>query len=323
MSQNDNLFVFAEDDASDENEAPQAPWHLLVVDDDTEVHSVTRLALANFQFAGRPLEIHSAHSAKEAKELMEEGTEFVMALVDVVMESDQAGLDLVKWIRDDYGDDRIRLILRTGQAGNLPQRSIIENYDINDYKEKTDLTANKLFAMLYSSLRAYRDIALLEHKRNGLEYIIKANHDLFLQNSISDFAKQILKCAKSLLDDPRSDESFCSGAFVVQQDSKGEKTVLATKGNFDENAAEGFGACVEASKISEQEFNDSAQSSGATCGENYCVATVEALKPENESNKKLIIYCEGDKTLEEVDRDLLAIFCENVSVAWQNQLNAH
>ena len=169
MSQKDNLCVFAEDDTSEETEAPLTPWNLLVVDDDTEVHSVTRLALANFQFAGRSLEIHSAYSAKDAMTLMQSGLEFVMALVDVVMESDQAGLDLVKWIREDFGDDRIRLILRTGQAGNLPQRSIIENYDINDYKEKTDLTANKLFAMLYSSLRAYRDISMLEHKKNGLE----------------------------------------------------------------------------------------------------------------------------------------------------------
>ncbi len=321
MSQKDNLFVFAEDDTPDETEAPLTPWNLLVVDDDTEVHSVTRLALANFQFAGRPLEIHSAHSAKEAKDLMNSGTEFVMALVDVVMESDQAGLDLVKWIRDDFGDDRIRLILRTGQAGNLPQRSIIENYDINDYKEKTDLTANKLFAMLYSSLRAYRDISLLEHKKNGLEYIIKANHDLFLQDSTVGFAKQILRCLKSLLNDSRSPEKACTGAFVVHEKDDGTQEVIASSDHYEDAAANGLDACISESNISNVAFSDAAACSGPTCGDNYCVSTISALKPE-QNKQKLIIYCEGEKNLEEVDRDLLAVFCENVSVAWQNQLNA-
>lgn len=160
MSNNEYLS-FSEDEkyltSSSPNEKP-AHWNLLVVDDDIAVHEVTQLVLKNVTILDRKIVIHVADSAKQAKELMLGNTTFAFALIDVVMETDTAGLSLVKWIREIRKDSNIRLVLRTGQPGEAPEQEIISRYDIHDYKEKSELTAKKLFTLCYSCLRTYSDI---------------------------------------------------------------------------------------------------------------------------------------------------------------------
>ena len=161
----DEILLFDEEEPNNELLEPKIgePWHLLVVDDDPEIHAVTQLALKGFSFDGRTLKIDSAYSALEAKEkLSKHPTGYAIALLDVVMETDHAGLDLARWIREELQDRCVRLVLRTGQPGQAPERDVITN---NDYKEKTELTANKLYTLICSNLRTYRDItALYNHK---------------------------------------------------------------------------------------------------------------------------------------------------------------
>ncbi len=134
-------------------------WQVLVVDDEPEVHAVTRLALRRFQFENQPLVVHTASSAQEGLAIAQQlGDELAMAIIDVVMETDHAGLDLVKAIREEVGNHITRLVLRTGQPGCAPESDVIRDYDINDYKEKTELTAQKFHTMMYGSLRNYRDL---------------------------------------------------------------------------------------------------------------------------------------------------------------------
>ncbi|MHA7879785.1 MAG: response regulator [Saccharospirillum sp.] len=144
-------------------DAPQQTWQVLVVDDEPEVHAVTRLALRRFQFENRGLTVHTASSAEEALEIVRAlGDELAMALIDVVMETDHAGLDLVRAIREEVGNHLTRLVLRTGQPGRAPEIDVVRNYDINDYKEKTELTAQKFQTMMYGGLRNYRDLVALK-----------------------------------------------------------------------------------------------------------------------------------------------------------------
>ncbi|PTY38751.1 hypothetical protein BGP77_11265 [Saccharospirillum sp. MSK14-1] len=148
---------------ADENEEDTSPasesWQVLVVDDEPEVHAVTRLALRRFRFEDKPLTVHTAASAEEALDIVRQlGDDLAMALIDVVMESEHAGLDLVKAIREEVGNHLIRLILRTGQPGYAPESEVVRDYDINDYKEKTELTAQKFQTLMYGGLRNYRDL---------------------------------------------------------------------------------------------------------------------------------------------------------------------
>lgn len=94
---------------------PASRWKILIVDDELDVHKVTRLVLSGFEFGGRTLELYSAYSAAEARELLGAHPDMAVILLDVVMEDDDAGLKLVRHIRKEQHNNAVRIILRTGQ----------------------------------------------------------------------------------------------------------------------------------------------------------------------------------------------------------------
>ncbi|MCR6631875.1 MAG: hypothetical protein NVV74_18525 [Magnetospirillum sp.] len=97
-----------------------APWKILVVDDDDDVHVMTEILLREVEFDGRALHFLHAFSGKAARDVFAEQDDIAVAFVDVVMEHDLAGLDLVRHVRDDLGNREVSLILRTGQPGWPP-----------------------------------------------------------------------------------------------------------------------------------------------------------------------------------------------------------
>src|SRR5438046_4969752 len=129
---------------------------IAVIDDEPAVHDGTRFALSDYRLNGQGLEILSAYSAAEGRELMLRHADVAVVLLDVIMESDTAGLGLVDYIRNDLKNETVRIILRTGPPGQAPERRVIVDYDINDYKAKTELTADKLFTSLTAALRRDR-----------------------------------------------------------------------------------------------------------------------------------------------------------------------
>ncbi|MCW2238810.1 GGDEF domain-containing response regulator [Azospirillum canadense] len=166
LSEND---LFLRDDEPDATVAGAEPWLVLVVDDDEQVHAMTRVLLGDFRFENRPFTMISAFSAAEARAILAERPDVPVMLLDVVMEAQDSGLELVHHIRRDLGNQRIRIILRTGQPGQAPERDVIIAYDINDYKAKSELTSQKLFTSLVGALRAWRDIATIEQLNQSLE----------------------------------------------------------------------------------------------------------------------------------------------------------
>lgn len=149
--------------------AAEAPgWKLLIADDEPEMHEVTRLALRGLRFAGRRIEFLSAFSGRDACAMLEADPDIAIVLLDVVMESDDAGLQVVRHVRDTLGNHALRIILRTGQAGQAPERHLILDYDINDYKEKTELTAARLTTAVVASLRAWQTIQEVLRLNRGL-----------------------------------------------------------------------------------------------------------------------------------------------------------
>ena len=121
---------------------------ILIVDDDQAVHDITNIALESMKFTGFELEIYTAYSSSEAKIILNEHDDIALALIDVVMETPEAGLDLVNYIREELKNDFIRLIIRTGQANDFPPMHVIQHYDINDFKEKTELTLERLYTTI-------------------------------------------------------------------------------------------------------------------------------------------------------------------------------
>jgi len=169
--EHDILRVIEDTEAPVEDAAPA--WKVAVIDDDDAVHEGTRFALYDYSLHGAGLDILSARSAAEGRELMRAVPDIAVILLDVVMETDDAGLKLVDYIRTELKNEAVRIILRTGQPGQAPERQVIVDYDINDYKAKTELTADKLFTALTAALRGYQQIQRMVETRRGLDMNIE------------------------------------------------------------------------------------------------------------------------------------------------------
>ena len=140
-------------------------WPILLVDDEPDVLELSRLVMKDFTVYGLPVELHTAVSKADAIELMKTelvpllptvpGPRVSVAFIDVVMESDTAGLELCEYIRETMGNKVVQLFIRTGQPGIAPERHVIDNYDINGYFTKVEATEDKLYSLVKSGVRQY------------------------------------------------------------------------------------------------------------------------------------------------------------------------
>ena len=195
----DFLFFDHEEEPSSQSTS-MGFWDVLIVDDDPEIHSVTKLALSGVEFWGRTLRFHHAYSATEAIEVLSATNCISVVLLDVVMESDDAGLNAVKHIRERLQNHTVRIILRTGQPGYAPEEQVIREYDINDYKTKTELTRSKLVTSLVTAIRSYEQICKLEYQSQALNNILLASKAILGFTDIKAFTMAVIKQLSVILD---------------------------------------------------------------------------------------------------------------------------
>ena len=232
VASNDELIFLDDDDGGTGRGAELQPWRVLVVDDDPDVHEATRFGLAHVSILGRPLELLHAYSSAQALALLEHESDIAVILLDVVMESDDAGLRTVGVIRERLKLENTRIILRTGQPGQAPEADTITRYDINDYKTKSELTQNKLFTTLTASIRSYDQLLRLEANRRGLEKIVSASNQFIAEKGLRTFAEGVITQIAGLIG-VEAEGVVCAaseGASDVTLPS--EFRVIAAAGNF-------------------------------------------------------------------------------------------
>jgi DNA-binding NarL/FixJ family response regulator len=141
-------------------------WKLLIVDDEPDVHALTKLLLRHFVYRDRGIEFLSALNAADARTLLRNNPDIALVLLDVVMETEHAGIELVNFIRHELGNKSLQIVIRTGQPGSAPPLQLVMEHGINDYKEKTELTQQSILLTVAKSLRLYEDqLALAESAR--------------------------------------------------------------------------------------------------------------------------------------------------------------
>jgi diguanylate cyclase (GGDEF)-like protein len=193
-------------------------WRVMIVDDDADVHSTTTFALGSLEIQGRPLEFVHAYTGEEARVLLGREPDLAVVLLDVVMEQPDAGLHLVRHIRETLARADVRIILRTGQPGYAPEMDAIRGYDINDYRTKSELTRAKLYTAVAAAIRSYEQIRTLNAGRDGLERIMRASTELMALHGLPDFARGVLDQAAGLLGQEAAGV-LCAHAPAPGQDS--------------------------------------------------------------------------------------------------------
>lgn len=223
MHQDDD-FLFAHEEA--EPGRSDCVWRVLVVDDEPDVHQSTLLALRNVLILKRPLEVLHASSYDEALAVLAREHDLAVILLDVVMDTEDAGLRLVRAIRDDLHLSALRIVLRTGQPGYAPELQVIRDYDINDYRNKSELTRNKLVTCLTTAIRSYLQIRTLNQSHNRLETIINQTPALFAIQNLDSFAEKALSLLATQLDMPPA------GLLFLLRDASGDWQVISGTGSL-------------------------------------------------------------------------------------------
>ena len=165
----------------------QKEWPVLVVDDDADVLAVSKLAMRDFKVNGLPVTLHTASSKAEAIELLNtrlSGALFpyvAVALIDVVMETDQAGLELCQYIRETLDNRMTQIFIRTGQPGVAPERQVMDRYDINGYFTKVEATEDKLYSIVKSGVREFAFVSQALGSFKTAMYAVRAQTPAELQ----------------------------------------------------------------------------------------------------------------------------------------------
>ncbi|AHC13894.1 response regulator [Salinispira pacifica] len=308
--ENDDLLIFADEQNEGQAEAGIQPWKLLVVDDDEEVHVITRLVLRDYQFENRGVELISAYSAGSAKDILREEHDIAVILLDVVMETDDAGLQLAKWIREDLKNDLVRIILRTGQPGAAPEKRVITEYEINDYKSKTEITDIKLYTAITVAIRGYRDLKIIRRSKEGFEKIVDASAALFSNRSFRDFYSGVLMQLTSLLkmDD---DSLYLRTHGIALRRSSDEYRVLAGTGKY----ADAAGTLLEDLEGDEIHplLEEAIQRRESFFADDSYVGFFQV-----DEGVENIIVLKAHEAITSVDQELIQVFSSNVAIAFSN-----
>jgi signal transduction histidine kinase/DNA-binding NarL/FixJ family response regulator len=282
-------------------------WKIAIIDDEPAVHDGTRFALSDYRLNGQGLEILSAYSAAEGRALMRGNPDVAVLLLDVIMESDTAGLALVEFIRHELKNETVRIILRTGQPGQAPERRVIVDYDINDYKAKTELTADKLFTAMTAALRGYQQLQRMVETRRGLEIIIEAASTLFDFKSMQRLAEGVLTQIASLLN------VDCAGILVLREprDSREAFSVLAGSGCYSRFIG------TDVSEMIDHDLRRLVQEAFVRRRHEFS-SRHSVLYIKTLSGREVVVVLEAARQLSDTDRALVEIFCSRLSIAFDN-----
>ncbi|RVU39212.1 DUF3369 domain-containing protein [Hwanghaeella grinnelliae] len=296
------------------------PWKILVVDDEPDIHAITKIALSDFELDDRRISQLHAYSAKEARSILEENPDIAMLLLDVVMESDGAGLDLVHYIRNVIGNTTMRIVLRTGNPGHAPERRVIAEYDINDYREKSELTTQKLNTVMYTALRSYRDILATEKDKEKLEKLVDTTANLFTKRTPGELAAYAIAQACTLLD-PASrqgeqQEKSTENAFMAIVGEDQRISILAASGSF--GSLESDTTIDDLPDDLSEDIQVSLAQDRLYHSEGRLVVRMQASE-----NRNYLICIEGVGELRDMDKRLLDMLMRNSVMAFDTMEKAN
>jgi len=308
MALPDDTLQFLDEADAEESPAPApAAWRVLIVDDDQGVHLSTHFAFKEFRFAGRGVEFEGAASAREAREVLGRERPFACILLDVVMETENAGLELVHYIRRELHDETTRIILRTGQPGHAPELRVVQDYDINDYREKARSTSDHLHTALTAALRGYQQLVAIQETRRGLEMVIAASASLLSRQDLKVFAAGILTQIAALVH-ARPDGIVC---VATEGGRSGALEVFAAAGSY----AERVPAPLDASgdKLLADTIHAVLRARASRFGDRTSYLYLPTTKLG-----EIVVVVNTNEPIRELDRKLLELFGINIAIGFNN-----
>ena len=311
-SNNDDVIFIEEPEISfTQCEDTSLVWFVLIVDDDKDVHSATEYALKDLAILGRGVRFLNAYSINACTTVLQDHPDVAVILLDVVMETQDAGLTLIDMIRRELNLHLPRIILRTGQPGYAPELDAIRDYDINDYLTKNELTRKKLFTAVLTAIRAYDQLQRMEASRLGLEQIVRGSSELIAVSGLQAFASGVIR-QLAVFVNTEPEGLLCAQAdFDLDQQISSEYLIIAAAGHYQ--------ALVQRrlDEITDVQIYTSFQRCFNT-REHVFENNHLVLYFEMRNKRHFAVYIKTNKLPSVINRDLLHAFCANVSICADN-----
>ncbi|MCG8454349.1 MAG: DUF3369 domain-containing protein [Spirochaetales bacterium] len=310
IAMKDDLRTLLKNPTPDETHESERYLKVLIVDDEPTVHDITALVLKNFQYRGFQLQLRSAFSASEARRILASEGPFALILLDVIMETDDSGLRLAQFIREELRDPMVRIILRTGQPGMVPQRQVMRDFEIDDYKEKAELTSERFDAAVTASIRTYLGFRRLEDNRQGLIRILKAIRSVEPNEKQEEFARHILAQIEAVMNRIHDAEI---AALVVQRNLEGEIRIITAQGPIHHLSG------ILLDDIEDQQAASIIRESMST-GTVYHDQLRITAPLMAKSGECYLAYFEDPKGFGDMERYLVELYTSHVNVSMDNKM---
>lgn len=307
----DDRLIFAKEDnfqKRKELEQFDDPWRLLIVDDEEEVHEITRITLRDYRFENRRIEILSAYCQNDVISIFERYSDIALVLLDVVMEKEDTGLHIVEYIRKTINNSSVRIVLRTGQPGKAPEQEVILKYDINDYKTKPEFTAQKLFTTLTACLRAYNSLIIIEKNTKGLEKVIRSSAEVFKTQSLSEFGKNVVTHLFDILDLNIGLDVDC--AYLIGMPNS-NAILVAGSGFFKEKTGGLLHDVMPQFVI--KNYKKYEKSGGESFSDNEYIGVFKTVE-----GFRSALYLNRWDRLSEIEKKMIRIYANNIAIGFEN-----
>lgn len=148
-------------------------WQVLVVDDDPDGHTIPGTVLRDVTFRDKYVEVLDAYSTEEALDILSSNPDIAVAVIDIILTTEDEGLQLVRTIRENLENHLIRIILRTALEHNFPENRLVIDYDINGFSGRNENSSRHLVTSVITAFRSYQDLKTIHALNRSLEEKVK------------------------------------------------------------------------------------------------------------------------------------------------------
>ena len=289
-------------------------WRVLIVDDDNFIHGMIKEINRNLQFEDRCIEFISAYNSEEAKKILSSDKHIALILIDIFLEEENSGLNLVKYIREVLKNSETRIVLMTGQGSMDLQEEVILNYDINGYESKPDLFSKKMNTVILSSLRSYRDITRIKNNKESMGKVVSSISKLYEKDALNDFLSSSICHLSSLINQchGRGAENCNINAFsALKQEYSNTFKIVGATAKYKQYIGKRIRDAVSHEEL--DNINKIIDNGDHKLFDNCYIANYRST-----SGNEAIIFIEVENEAEYIDIELLEVFHKSISVTFDN-----
>ena len=138
-------------------------YKILIVNHKTHIHNSLNIILNQIARSSLNLKIMNAYSFNEAKKILDNNKDIALGIIDEDMKALDKGMNLIQYIREEIDEKSLRIIM-TGEHFDFIDIDFMIHYDINDIKQKKQLSFESMIGAVGTALVEFEQLIFSEDK---------------------------------------------------------------------------------------------------------------------------------------------------------------